>query len=78
MANSCTQLIEVLVDYNLMVSGATHLDGALLDHIYVLKSFCRKKIVDSIIRNIYFTDHDAVKLRIRSKFQNKIQYLDIN
>ena len=33
--NSCTQLNEVLVDDNLVVSEPPHLDGALLAYIYV-------------------------------------------
>ena len=50
---SCTKLDEVLVDYKWFHSSMIH-----SGHIYVLRSFCRKKIVNSIIKNIYFSDHE--------------------
>lgn len=51
------------------------MDGSpfLLDHMFISKSFCRKKIINSIIKNYYFSDHDVVKLKIRSEFRNNIQ-----
>ena len=36
---SYTRLKEVLCNYNLKVSEPTHLDGGLLDHVYLSKSF---------------------------------------
>ena len=45
----------------------------LLENMFISKSFCRKKIINSIIKTYYFSDHDAVKLKIRSEFRNNIQ-----
>ena len=40
----------------------TPLDGGLLDHVYIHKMFLRKKEVNAIVKNVSFTDHDAVKI----------------
>ena len=68
----CTRLNKVLVHYHLMVSEPTHLNGSLLllDHMFVLKWFSRNKIINSVIKHYHFSDHDAVKLYIRSKLYN--------
>ena len=57
-------LKEVFSNYNLNVSEPAHLDGALLDNIYIYikKSFENDKHVTSIVNNVYFSDHDAVKV----------------
>ena len=64
--SSCTLPLDGLV------SEPTHLDGSLLlvDDMFVLKWFCWKKIINSVIRIHHFSDHDAVKRHIRSKLQN--------
>ena len=48
-------LKEVSNNYNLKVSEPTHLDGALLDH---------DKHVTSLVNNVYFSDHDVIKVQI--------------
>ena len=40
-----TRLDEVLSSYRLMVKEPTHLDGRLLDHVYLIKSFPRMNAV---------------------------------
>ena len=56
------------------VSEPTHLDGALLDHVYIKKSFenDKHKHVTSIANNVYFSDHDAVKFQIIFKNNNQV------
>ena len=61
------RLKQVLSNYNLNVHEPTHLDGALLDHVYFRKSFEDGKIVTSVLNNIYFSDHDAVKVQLELK-----------
>ena len=72
---SYNRLKEVLCNYNLQVSEPTHLDGALLDQIYLRNSFEHNKIVRSMVNNIYFSDHDAVKLELKFR---KIDEEDID
>ena len=59
--DASTRLDKVLSSYKLIVKEPTHVDGRLLDHIYLLKSFPRVN-VNPFVKNIYFSDHDAVKL----------------
>ena len=58
------QLNDILGNFQLIVKEPTHLDGGLLDHIYLHKLFLVGKHVDSIVSSIYFSDHDAVKVKV--------------
>ena len=42
---------------------ATHLRGALVDHVYVKKVFKQFTVICSVL-NIYFSDDDAIQLQI--------------
>ena len=64
-------LKEVCSNYNLKVSEPTHLHGALLDHVYIKKSFENDKRVTAIVNNIDVSDHDAIKAQIRFKDNNQ-------
>ena len=64
-------LKEVFRNYNFKVSEPTHLDGALVDNVYIKKSFENDKHVTSIVNNVYFSDDDAVKVQIRFKDNNQ-------
>ena len=64
-------LKDVFSNYNLNVSEPTPLHGALLDHVYIKKSFENDKRVTSIVNNVYFSDHDAIKVQIRFKDNNQ-------
>ena len=46
-----------------MVKESTHLNGVLLDHVCLHKLFPSQK-VNAVVKNIKFSDHDAVKLQI--------------
>ena len=45
---------DTLRSYNLKVLEPTHLDGALLDHVYLHKTFEYNKLVMSVVNNICF------------------------
>ena len=70
------RLKDTLSSYNLKVLKLIHLDGALLDHVYLHKIFEHDKLVMSVVNNIYFSDHDAVtvQLRIRRNSDNDIDF----
>ena len=61
------RLKDTLSSYNLKVLEPTHLDGALLDHVYLHKTFEHDKLVMSVVNNIYFSDQDAVKVQLRCR-----------
>ena len=48
----------------MIVSEPTHLDGAALDHVYLLNAFLPNKKIHCSVKNIYFSDHDAVRFKI--------------
>ena len=57
--------------------GPTHLDGALLDHVYLHKTFEYDQLVISVVNNIYSSDHDAVPVQLRFS-QNSDNDFDFN
>ena len=71
------KLKDTLISYNLKVLEPTHLDGALLDHVYLHKTFEHDKLVMSVVNNIYFSDHDAVTVQLRFR-QNSDNDIDFN
>ena len=71
------KLKDTLISYNLKVLEPTHLDGALLDHVYLHKTFEHDKLVMSPVNNIYLSDHDAVTMQLRFK-QNSDNDIDFN
>ena len=46
------------------------MDGGLLDHVYIKKSFSTDKVSVMVIKHVNFPDHGAMKL------QNKCKMLD--
>ena len=57
-------LSRVLSDYQLMVNFPTHLDGSMLDHIYVHKDLMDHYEFKTIRKCINISDHDAIKINI--------------
>ena len=57
-------LDEVLSNYTMVVSEPTHIDGSLLDHVYVRNGLIRDFDVASLVKCVFFSDHDAVKIKI--------------
>ena len=57
-------VLNVLNDFSLKVNEPTHLDGGLLDHVYFRKEFLNGKNVNSVVKDIYFSDNDAIKVQI--------------
>ena len=60
-------LSRLLANFKLIVDSPTHLSGSLLDHVYVSNNYLQEIEVTAIIKNVYFSDHDAIKFRIFAK-----------
>ena len=76
--DSYSNLRHMPTNYKLLVSQPTHLDGALLDHVYISDSFSGHKTT-VVIKNIYFSDHDAVMLHISPNKNNDVnEDIDFN
>ena len=56
---------EVLSDYHMVVYDPTHIDGSLLDHVYVKRDWAEQfNEIATLIKCIFFSDHDVVKIKI--------------
>ena len=60
-------LTGALSDYTMFVTCPTHIDGSLLDHVYVKKQLLYDVDVTSVVKNVFFSDHDAVKIKMTNK-----------
>ena len=60
-------LTETLSDFEMIVNTPTHIDGSLLDHIYLKKQLVSDFDFSSTVKSIFFSDHDVVKVKITKK-----------
>ena len=58
---------EYLSQYEMVVNSSTHISGSLIDHVYIAKDLCQQTEIITMIKNVYFTDHDAVKIVLKAK-----------
>ena len=63
---------NAFTEYKFMVSEPTYINVDLLDHLYLMKKFLFGKHVTSAVKNIYFSDHDAVKIHIHKGKREEI------
>jgi len=56
--------IDYLTDYKQVVTEPTHISGSLIDHIYVHKNLFQIFDIENLVKNVYFSDHDAIKLKL--------------
>ena len=47
-----------------MVNKPTHISGSLIEHVYIKKALMEKLFTNVTVENIYFLDHDAVRIVI--------------
>ena len=72
-SDAFAKLHNILSNYRLVVKEPTRLDRALLDHVYLHKLF-PKENVHVVVKNIYVSDHDVVKLQILIGVNNDIHF----
>ena len=58
---------NLLTVYDMVVDEPTHLGGGLIDQVYVHKSLLSHFKLTSSFCNIFFSDHDAVKIKLEMK-----------
>ena len=51
--------------YDMVINKLTHLSGSLLDQVHIFKSFAMEFNIVSDVQNVYFSDHDAVKVHFQ-------------
>lgn len=58
-------LSHYLNDYKMIVDSPTHISGSLIDHVYVHRELLEHVTADTLVHCVYFSDHDAVKVRLK-------------
>ena len=66
-ACSKSRLPQILSEYAQLIEFPTHIAGLTLDHAYVKKSFLEDYKGEIVVLNIYFSDHDTVRVKIPKK-----------
>ena len=78
--NVCWILHNVLDGYVMVVSEPTHLEGCLLDHVFINKYILPDIETDTYDKHIYFSDHNAVLICLKCITKEKelliFKYLD--
>lgn len=59
--------LDYLTEYKQVVTSPTHISGSLIDHIYIHESLFTTFNVETFVKNVYFSDHDAIKLKLLMK-----------
>ena len=59
--------LDIFTDHIQMVNKPKHVSSSLIDHIYITITLMEEVSTYSIFENIYFSDHDAVKIVIEKK-----------
>ena len=59
-AFTTNNLSDLLCEYVQIVQEPTHISGSLIDHVYVKQSLFDSYDIKCIVKNTYFSDHDAV------------------
>ena len=58
---------EYLSQYEMVVNSPTHISGSLIDHVYINKDLYQQIEITSMVKNVYFTDHEAIKIVLKPK-----------
>ena len=58
------KLLDVFTDHIEMVNKPTHISGSLIDHVFIKKDLMEEFFTNATVENIYFSDHDAVRILI--------------
>ena len=61
---SKNKLLDVFTDHIEMVNKPTHISGSLIDHVFIKKDLMEEFFTNATVENIYFSDHDAIRILI--------------
>ena len=54
-----------MIVYTQVVDESTHISGSKTDHVYLKSALLEEFHINTIVQNIYFSDHDAVRIILR-------------
>ena len=56
------KFLDIFTDHVQMVNKPTQISGSLIDHVYIKKSLHEEFFTNATAENIYFSNHDAVRI----------------
>ena len=56
--------LDIFTDHVEIINKPTHISGSLIDDVYIKKTLMEKFFTNESVENIYFSDHDAVRIVI--------------
>ena len=59
------KLLDIFTDHVQMVNKPTHISGSLIYHVYIKKTLMEEFSTSVTVENIYFSDHDALRIVIK-------------
>ena len=65
--NQLNHLLQIFSIYKQIVTEPTQLSGAILDHVYLRNDLSDNFDIQTFVKCIYFSDHDAVQLKLELK-----------
>ena len=65
---SQTNFLHIFTDRVQMVNKPTHISRSLIDHVYIKKALMEEFFTNVTVENIYFSDHDAVRITIEKNY----------
>ena len=65
---SQNNFLDIFTDNVQMVNKPTHISGSLINHVYIKKALMEKFFTNVTVENIYFSDHDAVRIAIHKNY----------
>ena len=72
------KLLDIFTDHVQILNKPTHISGSLTDHVYIKKTWMYEFSINVTVENIYFSNHDALRIVIEKLFifilVYKIQY----
>ena len=65
--DAVNRLKNTMAEFHEIVQSPTHINGGLLDHVYVRKTIFDSYEISCVKHCVNFSDHDAVKIKLSSK-----------
>ena len=59
---SSNKLLDHMIGYTQVVNEPTHIFESQIDHVYINSALLEELHTKAIIQNIYFSDHDVVRI----------------
>ena len=61
---SQNKFLDISTDHVQMVNKPAHISGSLREHVYIKKALMEEFFTNVVVENIYFSNHDAVRIAI--------------